>query len=289
MSCFPQLANDEAEVAGVKERYDKWGGIPRFVLENIDSEHQNRLNHTLSSQDCVELVHNICHQGLEVKVSHRLLHLKTRAERAIDIEGNPQVTPPTPLDLNYYEYYLTEIASNYVMRHLWIKIKAAVKANLQLTLQSEDDHPPASIAQLFGNVFELDAKHILSKGGTFQMRRLQKDGNGVTTELNLRKTTFPDRGFESLEKLKAICDSDTDTFHYPISKSFCAVDFILAGKMPANATINLEHGLKWTDNTGDSDTGLSAVVKALGLPMPPAISSLAANSPSNQSSLSIQS
>ena len=280
-SCFPKLANEKAE-AEVKERYDKWGGIPRLVLHKIDSADQNRLQQTLENQSVLDLVHRLRFEGLEVDVSHRFLHLKTRAEVA-----GVSDSELTPLDSQYYEYHLTAIASMYVMRHLYTQIKDTFKANLRLALQAET-HPPANIAHLYGTIFEEDARFILSKGGTFPMRKLQKNGNGDETNLVLPATSFfPYRGFESLQELKATCDSGT--FLYPRSKSFCAVDFILAGKMPANATINLEHGLKWTNSSGDSDTGLSAVVKALELPMPPAISSLAANSPSNQSSLSIQS
>ena len=53
-TCFPQLSGAEAEV-GVQQRYEKWGGIPRYVLGKLDKDSQAELESAVALVNIDEL------------------------------------------------------------------------------------------------------------------------------------------------------------------------------------------------------------------------------------------
>ena len=145
---------------------------------------------------------------------------------------------------------------------------------------------------------------------------MQNDGQGEVCDLKLDASPLPDSGFLTINQLEKMAKAKKAKFTtcYPASKSFCAVDFILHDNTCVNATINREHGLKWTSeqqdknnrkntnaDTGlpkktiektDSKAGLSVVLRALGMLTPSKSSSsksLSSKSLSSKSSSSSKS
>ena len=77
-TCFPQLAGD---VKGVADRYARWGGIPRYVLDKRDPAHQSVLASAIAKTGKEQLL-DLCSNTLESHsgVSHRVLHFKVASD-----------------------------------------------------------------------------------------------------------------------------------------------------------------------------------------------------------------
>ena len=76
-------AGAEAEV-GVQQRYEKWGGIPRYVLGKLDKDSQELLARATTRIYVDALLRDLDKGEIEsdAAVSHRLVHLKPAGERA---------------------------------------------------------------------------------------------------------------------------------------------------------------------------------------------------------------
>jgi hypothetical protein len=87
-SCFPHL-HDEAGRAGVESRYQRWGGIPRYVLALLRPSDQVELDKALTVIDFDRLADVVRMGDIEddSAVSHRLFHLKPAGETAEGFEG----------------------------------------------------------------------------------------------------------------------------------------------------------------------------------------------------------
>ena len=292
-SCFPKLHDDET---GVLDRYSKWGGVPRYVLGQLDEANQILFQSALSQPNYILLAQQLGSEGVEAQAhsGHRLVHLKTRGEYDKSLTGK---------QTEFYLYHHTELGSNYIARHVYQNIREQHCTSLLLLLNV---YPrPAPIATIFGQFFEQEAMKILSRGGTFTIRRLQKDGKGEVCDLKLDPSPLPDYGFLTMNQLKQLSKKADFTTCYPASKSFCAVDFILHDKTCVNATINREHGLKWTSEQKDKNNlkntntdaelpnqaiektypkaGLSVVLRALGMLTPSSNSKSSSESNSSSS------
>lgn len=87
-SCYPALHTPEAR-AGVEDRYQRWGGIPRYVLKLLGSSDQAKLDNALTAIDFDRLADVIRQTDVEddSAVSHRLFHLKPAGETAEGFVG----------------------------------------------------------------------------------------------------------------------------------------------------------------------------------------------------------
>lgn len=87
-SCFSHL-HDPASRAGVWERYEKWGGIPRYVLALLRPSAQAKFESALTAINFDRLADVLCKDDVEddSAVSHRLFHLKPAGETAEGFEG----------------------------------------------------------------------------------------------------------------------------------------------------------------------------------------------------------
>ena len=161
--CFPQLARDHEEAGGeqgVRERYSKWGGLPRHVLDKHTSSDQNELDSALSKPDYALLVKQLGTTGLEAQelAGHRLVHIKTRGEYDKSLTGK---------QTEFYWYHHTELGSSYIARHVYQNIRQQHATSL-LTLLNVYPRP-ASLGTIFGQFFEQEAMKILSCGGIFYL------------------------------------------------------------------------------------------------------------------------
>ena len=87
-SCFPHL-HDMAGRAGVRKRYEKWGGIPRYVLDLLRPSDQDELDKALTLIDFNRLADVVRMGDIEddSAVSHRLVHLKVAGETEKGFKG----------------------------------------------------------------------------------------------------------------------------------------------------------------------------------------------------------
>ncbi len=255
-ACFPHVEGGEE---GMAERYARWGGIPRYVLAKTDIDAQKQLEAALTSPDYRQLADILSKEELESEAasSHRLLHLKVRGELEPAVDTS---------SVDFYALARTELGSSYIADKVCEAMMASADNQLR-SLLSLSPRPP-SVAELYGEYFERAALKILGAGGNFRVRLLQGDGKGVESDLVLPPATLPVAGFRTMAELATLAVAPAAAVRVlrPISKSFCAVDFILQGKRPANATVNKSHALILKGVKLDS--GLLPVAEAMGLDKP---------------------
>jgi hypothetical protein len=129
VAAFPALHTPEGR-RGVWERYDMWGGIPRFVLKRASIATQSKLHGAATGIDLDKLA-GVLSNPQEVffeddrAISHRLFHLKPRGETP-----NGFVDAATT---DAYKLQRTEMASPAVRELLYeamLKVRSEALSNL---------------------------------------------------------------------------------------------------------------------------------------------------------------
>ena len=145
-ACFPHLSGAEAE-AGVRERYEKWGGIPRYVLAKLDKDSQDLLDSAVTRVNINELFNKLGARELEsdVGTSHRLVHLKPEGEAA-----DGAFAPPG--DADSYLIARSELGSPYIKRAVFEALDDQELQRLDALLTRVRTSPAA--ARLYGDIFE---------------------------------------------------------------------------------------------------------------------------------------
>eukprot|EP00243_Klebsormidium_subtile_P007518 TRINITY_DN334_c0_g2_i7.p1 TRINITY_DN334_c0_g2~~TRINITY_DN334_c0_g2_i7.p1 ORF type:complete len:819 (-),score=169.67 TRINITY_DN334_c0_g2_i7:435-2891(-) len=141
---FPDLDPDE-----VKARYDRWGGIPRYVLEKVDSDAQRLLKKAITSTPLKALQESVGEQAAPSETSHKLLHLRVGAD---------------------FETTWMEMASLYVAEKVAYQLWKNEKESLRLFLSSSEGE--GSVGALRGNLWEGFCHARLIEGGLFEIRDL---------------------------------------------------------------------------------------------------------------------
>ena len=244
-TCFPLV-----DRPSMLQRFERWGGIPRYVLAKLETEDQAKLEAAVPRVTPALLRAHV--ESLEVSekddFSHRLLHIKTHGE----LNNN--------LDSSQPEYYLAaraELASQYVAGLLHTSLQRASEAELRRLLCDSSVIP--SLGVLRGNLFEPEAVRQLSAGGRFLVRNLV-DSSEKEVDFSPAKVFH----FRTLDELAAHAKANPSGLHLPRSKSFCAVDAILQGGKLANMTVDLKHSIRLE---GKKQPGLIGVAASLGYGM----------------------
>lgn len=88
-SCFARL-HSEADRVGVWQRYDKWGGIPRYVLERLEAENQELIDSAITSVHLERMADVLSQADIEddSAVSHRLFHLAPRGLQRVKVRSS---------------------------------------------------------------------------------------------------------------------------------------------------------------------------------------------------------
>lgn len=243
-SCFP-----ECSAESIAERYSRWGGIPRYVLSHGDEEGA-LLADAVAGVKAVELqaagvepAHGDASVG-----SHRVFHIKVVGE--VDAGVSPH-------DPAYYRFHSRELASNYVTTALLRRKVDMLRDDMVRFVSAAAGE--ARLAATRGMVFEQLALERLSLGGRFKVRSLVDDADAAGEEwLDLPRA--PRRSFQALSAVPPAAAPDEQL--EPMSKSFCAIDVVLAGLRPANVTVSAAHPVKLRGVHGG---GLAEVASCLGL------------------------
>ena len=235
-TCFSAL--DEA---GVRERFARWGGIPRFVLEFVTDEQQADLLTAVTDCSTSKLRSSLTAESVDTNVSHRLVHLKTRGEL------DPSLSP------RQHEYYVsagTELASRFLARRVSDHLAMREGEQLAAFLNSEER------SSLQGALFEINALRALARGGDFRVRRLTPGagaGVDVPSTLSLPPSTktieFSDLGRELREAAgefgaPATAQAAQAMLLQPDRVNYPAIDAVLPGLRLANCTVSDSHALK---------------------------------------------
>jgi len=247
--CFPSL-----DVGGVMQRYERWGGVPRYVLGNLDAASQRMLESAIGAASLDSLAIAMRSEALEeADVSHRLVHFKVRGELDEFDDNDPRLP-------DYFDAARTELASAYVVRRLHDEALESDALRLAFFLTSTSAHPSA--AALRGNLFETHALQVLSLGGDFDVRYLSGPrAQGGATSLRLRPAD--QRWFFDVGEVGGLPRAQRDTLLLrPKSKGFAAIDAVLQDCVFANTTINVEHTIPLV---GKLRRGLTATLDAFGL------------------------
>ncbi len=151
-ACHSLLYADDSErpLSEVRIAFDKWGGIPRFVLEKLrDEAAQQSLLEALGTADMVVILKSVVGQiDAATEASHRLLHIVTSA---------PYVVKSIEFGSDYIKGRATEI------------LLRRQPAELSYFVSRETD---PLFAKLRGDCFEVLAHEKVSAGGEFPTRLL---------------------------------------------------------------------------------------------------------------------
>jgi hypothetical protein len=161
--CFPHV--DEA---GVSERYERWGGIPRYVLAQVKPSDQALLEEAVAGVD-FEALTRAMGASLDTdtdKLSSRLLHIKVAGEMTEAYDSGP----PSEGSEDFYRKTLCELGSWYISEKLVERFSKVGRKLLKnfVTNSIGDD----VLGQAGGGLFERLAIQEIASGGTFLRRRL---------------------------------------------------------------------------------------------------------------------
>ena len=124
-SCFPHL-HDPAGRAGVEKRYEKWGGIPRYVLALLRPSAQAKLDDALTAIDFDRLADVVRKNHYE---SHRLFHLKPAGETAEGFEGGDEESA--------YAIVRTELGSQIIAEKVYAALMQQSRSDKLLALLAQ--------------------------------------------------------------------------------------------------------------------------------------------------------
>ncbi|CAI2188688.1 19541_t:CDS:2 [Funneliformis geosporum] len=228
---YNSLSSDD-----VRKLYNKWGGIPRYVLENTHNmEIQDQLQEAIDS--CSEKIFKYI-GGAESKkdISHKLIHIWTNIPDE-DIMGETENIVSDEDDEVKREPYTKKIilfASNYVGRQVTKKLKTSILNKLFTEL--EESLSSGKSNQFLGSCFEQIAHQRLQNGRAFDIRSLEPNGRTNST-----------KSFEKQDEIltfSEIKDIENNMYYRPESKIFPSIDAICAPDSLFQMTTSLNHPIK---------------------------------------------
>jgi hypothetical protein len=158
---FPHLS-----VQQVNDLYDKWGGVPRFVLESaLDEEKQKYLDRAIEAVDLDVIVQAIGNLDIRKGASHRLVHLLVKEGFHSDV----------------YVF-----ASKYVVDRIYPKLLQDKRQQLIGFLAVSDGI--GELGPLRGILFERYAHSIIQNGGKFRVRELQESMRCEETTVDIPRS-----------------------------------------------------------------------------------------------------
>jgi len=257
-ACFPRLSGAEAE-AGVQERYEKWGGIPRYVLAKLGKDSQELLARATTRIYVDALLRDLDEGEIEsdAAVSHRLVHLKPAGERADGSFSDPH-------SADSYLFARSELGSTHIVEAV---LRAAEQRDLdRLHSMLAEGLASATFATLYGSLFERAALRVLAAGGQFELHDLTNNaaaGNLVLAPSAVVTFSSVTHLAEEARSRAVLGTLDAAVF-VPNSKTFTAVDAVLGrGRLLLNFTISTEHKLLMSNTAGSE--GAAPIAKALGV------------------------
>lgn len=151
----------EQKEQDIRERYEKWLGIPRFVLQQTSQEHQESLDQAIKNCSIAVLKSSFTNLNADKQIRHKLIHVTVK-------EG--------------YFFDANVVVKGYVENSLIAKYVESTDREVEDFLAASGGI--SDIASFRGKVLEKRKAHqILQCGGRFWCRNLQSDGNPFELDL----------------------------------------------------------------------------------------------------------
>lgn len=236
---------EELSIDHVRELYIKWGGIPRYVLENaLNLEIQVQLQEAIDT--CSEKIFKYI-GGAESKkdVSHKLVHIWTNipdediVSKADDLterdEDEAEVDVPTESKRKPYTKKMILFASDFVGSQVTRKLKTSILNKLHTDL--EETLSSGKSNQFLGTCFEQMAHQKFRNGGIFEVRSLEPadDQNDHTQNIE---------GQDEILTFSTIEEIENGKYYQPESKIFPSIDAICAPDKLFQMTTAIRHPIK---------------------------------------------
>ncbi len=213
------LVYPNVELALVSELYDKWGGVPRYVLEFANNKIKQRdLKSALVQINVNALRDCVGQTAAPDTISHRLIHIMPSAD------------------------YLTPtlvFASTYVAEQIVIRLIEHDKARMIEWINSSSGQ--TSVAALRGTMFERIGHTLLASGGTFDYRELNDNNSNDTVSLALASAEI-----KQFNQVSEINMSQHVHYYQPKYSNFSVVDSIKAPNNLFQFTVSQKHSIKAT-------------------------------------------
>ncbi|RGB22731.1 hypothetical protein C1646_775620 [Rhizophagus diaphanus] len=215
---FDDLGKDQ-----VMNLYLKWGGVPRFVLENANDEtEQEKLSDAIDT--CSDDIIKYIGEGdSQEDISHKLVHIVT------NLPEDRTNYPP-------YSQKIIKFASRYVGEKVTLKLETTLRNKLISEMNVALKFGKSN--QVLGNVFEVIAHTILRKGGYFKVRSLNNNVEDVKEiYVNPQNRTYMFFDVSEIEDGK---------YFQPYEENFPSIDAINAPGILYQMTTTTNHNTKIT-------------------------------------------
>ena len=221
--------------AEVKSLYGKWGGIPRYVLENANKPlQQSKLDNAIMAVDLDLLVKAIGNREASDSATHRLLHLNVAD------------------DFGTIHYMF---ASEYVADQVYLQLYTRKRDELLQFLAVSQG--VGDVGVLRGVLFERHAHTMISNGGTFQTRELLDPNFNDSPMLMLQFLASRQLVFDSDSEVQS-----SDGYYYrPRTNNYESVDSFQKPNLLFQMTGARKHPCK--------QVGIHKVLNLLGNPVSP--------------------
>ena len=233
-TCHSLLYADDPvrPASAVRAAYERWGGIPRYVLEKVaNPSAQLDLPRALAVKNVDKVLDSVGEMDTAPEASHRLLHMVTSA---------PYVETSIEFGSDYIKGRVTEI------------LLRRQRAELSYFVSRETD---PLFATLRGDCFEVLAHEKLVAGGEYPTRFLT--GAGGSSVRILPSATL--RRFDGIkpENLVPLCSLPAGTYCRPLTGSFPVIDALILPGVLLQMTVSERHGV--------DESKLEAILDALAL------------------------
>ena len=201
-------------------RYERWLGIPRYVLQLLDEADQESLEEAIDQCSLEVLAQSFTSLTAHKQISDKLVHVQVE-------EG--------------YMKGPTQIAGGYVMERLVAKYVGAMDSEVEHFLAASGGN--ADAAAFRGKIFEKKIAHkILREGGSFCCRDLSSDA----AEQPAQHMLLPKcSGAQIIKNHDAIRGLPDGVYGYPgcSNWNFAGVDAVVQPDLLYQITVSQRHGI----------------------------------------------
>ena len=203
----------------VVDLYNKFGGIPRYVLQKARSDPVRELQKVIASSTLDQLIASIGQIAEKEGTSHRVLHI------VVDEDDG------------YYNDTTIKFASVWVAEQVAEQFFVNEKQRFLTFLASSAG--AGESAALKGILFEGYMHNLFKAGGRFEQAELLTDGTRLPSMLDLkaRKECI----FKSRDEIKNLTENE---YARPLSKSFAVIDSLISPHYLFQSTVSEHHPIK---------------------------------------------
>lgn len=199
--CYPEVQHGlgrRGYVVYGRELYDKWGGVPRYLLSDLTLEAHNLLEGTITSSDPAKLF-EFAEKQLEIKEGASMCH------RVVHMVAN-----------NDYKNFRYEFASAYVRDAVIMKSYESHRDTVFEFIRQLKGVTWG--AALYGQVFESLAHYMICRGGTFDIRCLENDNT------NVQQLTLSACDTVRFHSWSDVTTYDGNAYYQPVSAQLEGID-----------------------------------------------------------------